>query len=74
MYRVELKDCMPTPVSSIATVPNVPCGVERTTEVSYDKFFPWLFLMYRVELKAVPASVGLGWVCLVPNVPCGVER
>ena len=53
------------------TVPNAPCGVER-------KLIPLLniseevFLMHRVELKALKCSLSHR-IVRVPNAPCGVE-
>ncbi len=52
MYRVELKEnpCNP-PDRDTKRVPNVPCGVERggKHQLCGGTF---VFLMYRVELKA----------------------
>ena len=53
-------------------VPNVPCGVERRTGLGSRRLRS-LFLMYRVELKAIHGT-GLSTALWVPNVPCGVER
>ncbi len=52
-------------------VPNVPCGVESWELFSSQKE-GLLFLMYRVELKAMVRRWFYGF-CQVPNVPCGVE-
>ena len=55
------------------TVPNVPCGVERSTfRITISLSIS--FLMYRVELKALKPSKPTPNHSLVPNVPCGVER
>ncbi len=35
---------------------------------------PYLFLMYRVELKDRTEPVEVSFLVHVPNVPCGVER
>ncbi len=54
------------------TVPNAPCGVESSV-VSAD-ILPakTLFLMHRVELKAL-LQVEKKVAHQVPNAPCGVE-
>ncbi len=54
MYRVELKvSCFMITFSFVkGSVPNVPCGVERTQNIALGRrqiYSP--FLMYRVELK-----------------------
>ena len=53
MYRVELKVGEMTGLSGSSTVPNVPCGVESLTDYQEGEAILG-FLMYRVELKALP--------------------
>ncbi len=54
-------------------VPNVPCGVESWVKAGGISGYK-LFLMYRVELKALSVAKFGKVQRLVPNVPCGVER
>ena len=42
--------------SVVLLVPNVPCGVERMRRLTFLIISP-VFLMYRVELKAVSAEL-----------------
>jgi hypothetical protein len=54
MHRVELKVLSPTKelIDVQEKVPNAPCGVERAA-FKVRAFFVFVFLMHRVELKAL---------------------
>ena len=56
-----------------AEVPNAPCGVERQVFRQLIDYAKGLFLMHRVELKAVSIRIYLSDHPFVPNAPCGVE-
>ncbi len=74
MYRVELKGNIVLSLSSLGSVPNVPCGVESLWRSGRNKTKMGVFLMYRVELKVAYYLRSLYREPLwVPNVPCGVE-
>ena len=53
IYRVELKEYFVIGRAiPIAFVPNLPCGVESRQSLRKRELF-FLFLIYRVELKAI---------------------
>ncbi len=58
---------------TLLPVPNVPCGVESKNAGKKLCADREKFLMYRVELKALPKKLLSSSISKVPNVPCGVE-
>ena len=74
MYRVELKGALASfLLAAESRVPNVPCGVESPSVVSYRRPQPHVpNVPCGVERKSSPTTSCK--TSLVPNVPCGVER
>ncbi len=73
MYRVELKACWFSHVSSLReSVPNVPCGVES---LLWDFFVCFIIRVPNVPCGVESAIWRSDGKChpTVPNVPCGVE-
>ncbi len=61
MHRVELKETTQAISDTHSDVPNAPCGVERRRVVGLELRLP-LFLMHRVELKAILAGKGFNFI------------